>query len=1049
MLSRPSDVTEDGEIDGIVGLATAVASSSHGTSILKSDERPFLAMPKSFSLPLLPQEDGNASVSLRQSKSDSGLRESTMQGLMRSIRPSQATASTATSDDLPTTSLENISPPIIPTFHIREATNDRILLPTVDKSVVQPKAMSSEDSLHLQKMAISQQLRSMSQLSDVAEDELHSASTDPWIFHRRERSDVGGISRSGRHRRHPSSSGMDSTTVPSAWGRVRSPMPDAASSIYSRPTSAGGSGVNHNGDTPDQELHVPTVDLHALFSDWPLKTLASVKSNGTMSEDTQRRAGGSERQNKPLPPTPSDSRKDSGSASFVTAANDAEPASIRWLSPPQRPGSTRSDDASILTKTSKHSKFLERFSPPKKSVKKRRSIFKFLRPGSRKQQDRSISTPTLTAPSPKIPASYDGQSEDPALLTIQYELDERPTHTRRAASMNNLLAAPNTDGPSQPQIARSLLERRPTLADYERHLSVIGDDRRRPSAINLERAQEVQADDHRESVGIRRRISRARPLKDDASPLMAQALEKHQQEKALFRSASKQRESLNSSVRTAPIFTSSPFGSLAPMPDDASELFLDAVDKGKAPATIQRSRSSTYLLPPGPSHGALGQASNVPQSASLRSNAGRALGSDLPLTKKRIGTSLESWSRYPSHTRAERCGSAGRPDDVITRDFAVDINHSEIQETDETEATSPNSKRTERSKRSKRSLPKSRSMTFSSIVRYYANLFSSSSVGQNRRTSVAIGGRLEYPELELLPPQLAAEPLAQSSNRHSGALHHFKEHAKEDADKIKHFVEEEEMKVEDYIREEEDKFETFVRREEDKLEGFVKKEEGKLKEYVRTEEDKFKQHWHHQPGGHGRESPFREISLFEVPRGRSQEAKARRDTLSIAPNDDIEEESPIVVGDSASGAGLRFDGASITSTLDERKPSSKAELWSEVYRECLPRPSLAAQDEVNQPVTPGVSMPPRELRPAKARSPEQTGSTATVRRFPSVTVIDDRKGHFRSISLISVKTGSSGGYDQTNTHELLELVQARERRKRDKVAKGVEAHRLSSLRAVS
>jgi hypothetical protein len=37
-----------------------------------------------------------------------------------------------------------------------------------------------------------------------------------------------------------------------------------------------------------------------------------------------------------------------------------------------------------------------------------------------------------------------------------------------------------------------------------------------------------------------------------------------------------------------------------------------------------------------------------------------------------------------------------------------------------------------------------------------------------------------------------------------------------------------------------------------------------------------------------------------------------------------------------------------------------------------------------------------------------SSSTATIRRYPSVTVIDDRKGHWRSVSFISVQSGKSG-----------------------------------------
>lgn len=71
-------------------------------------------------------------------------------------------------------------------------------------------------------------------------------------------------------------------------------------------------------------------------------------------------------------------------------------------------------------------------SPPKKTVRKRRSIFRFLRPGSRRQQFRSMSSPMLlTRPSTSRSGMYDGPADERDrrdTLTVQYELTENPIH---------------------------------------------------------------------------------------------------------------------------------------------------------------------------------------------------------------------------------------------------------------------------------------------------------------------------------------------------------------------------------------------------------------------------------------------------------------------------------------------------------------------------------------------------------------------------------------------------------------------------------------------
>lgn len=114
-------------------------------------------------------------------------------------------------------------------------------------------------------------------------------------------------------------------------------------------------------------------------------------------------------------------------------------------------------------------------------------------------------------------------------------------------------------------------------------------------------------------------------------------------------------------------------------------------------------------------------------------------------------TSRSSWGRYPSHTRAERSSSpAGEADNVLARDFAP---ASEV-------TLEPGGKTVPKSKRGFSMLgkKKSRSMTFGkAVMKTFSRLYKSHSTDfrpsmGNHRTSVHIGGVLEYPELEVLAP---------------------------------------------------------------------------------------------------------------------------------------------------------------------------------------------------------------------------------------------------------------------------------------------------------
>jgi hypothetical protein len=169
----------------------------------------------------------------------------------------------------------------------------------------------------------------------------------------------------------------------------------------------------------------------------------------------------------------------------------------------------------------------------------------------------------------------------------------------------------------------------------------------------------------------------------------------------------------------------------------------------------------------------------------------------------------------------------------------------------------------------------------------------------------------------------------------------------------------------------------------------------------------------------------------------------------IGPTDNVEGPSYAAQADGQLDIGMALDGTQyVMMTEKATKSTSKADLWSGVYKECILETATAKVHPVTdserssvEPGTASTTMAPPTLKPVKPRSPEQPKQldpTATIRRFPSVTVIDDCKGHFRSVSLISVKTNRSTKFERSSTHDLLELIQAREREERDRLLKSVK-----------
>ncbi|OAL48520.1 hypothetical protein IQ07DRAFT_77570 [Pyrenochaeta sp. DS3sAY3a] len=126
-----------------------------------------------------------------------------------------------------------------------------------------------------------------------------------------------------------------------------------------------------------------------------------------------------------------------------------------------------------------------------------------------------------------------------------------------------------------------------------------------------------------------------------------------------------------------------------------------------------------------------------------------------------------AWGSYPSHTRRDRAFSAGKIDHVDTRDFALesaiefasghDFGTDSVDPIDRLPSKPRVPGEKKRKKLSSGRMVKSNSMTFGrSIWKNYTKKFKNQSTeyrrhGQGHRSSIASGGILEFPELELLP----------------------------------------------------------------------------------------------------------------------------------------------------------------------------------------------------------------------------------------------------------------------------------------------------------
>ncbi|XP_014560832.1 hypothetical protein COCVIDRAFT_88097 [Bipolaris victoriae FI3] len=148
-----------------------------------------------------------------------------------------------------------------------------------------------------------------------------------------------------------------------------------------------------------------------------------------------------------------------------------------------------------------------------------------------------------------------------------------------------------------------------------------------------------------------------------------------------------------------------------------------------------------------------------------------------------------AWGRYPSHTREERTGSAGKVDDVQPRDFALEVAIKSTAPIDDEDLVDPTQRRPstpllpgEKKKKKKLGsmrMARSSSMTFGkALMRNYSKMFKSQSTefrrhGRGHRSSIASGGILEHPELELLPEVWAGDFVEENNSGARGDREEF------------------------------------------------------------------------------------------------------------------------------------------------------------------------------------------------------------------------------------------------------------------------------------
>jgi hypothetical protein len=836
--------------------------------------------------------------------------------------------------------------------------------------------MSTKDSinsLHLYDMHISQHLRTRSQVSEA------SSASEPDRQNRVTHASLNSIVLSSMELgrcKSISSSGFAGSAGPSTWETV---IEDGSSSIYSRRPSTAldsplASPMEHVSDSSGET-----------FQAYPATSKASRLANHG-NETTPRQA------ERVVSASTGISFVASGSVSHSDLKDSASMTGSAYTStwPGHNTTSSlpKSDSSGSLGKLSKFKEDLKDASTDAKPGKKRRSVLRILFPRLTWSKLRSASTPLLGGriQSP-LAQTYDGTGDSQDLLSVPQSFSKPHGGQRAVSFTGGADARPATAGSTGSLVVTPSLQSRQSLINYERSLSIVGDNRRRKSMFGEPKSHVHEIEDQDDYP--ERTIHRANPLqspgrKGTEETLMEKALLQHQAEKAAFLRPSNQKLEIAPSPLYEPVFTSS-FGFQSTSEARLATAMLEDLDPLEAdePPASRRSRSMH----------------------DLRSSQGTVAGPSLFRKKKRStiwtmnttttkGTRSHframapphSWSRYPSHTRERRCGPAGRRDGIICRDFAHDQETHNVQQTASLNEMTDSPKSWPRLANSKRRnwIVKSRSMTFGTVLRYYSDLLTSSAA-RNRRSSTATGGRLEHPELEILSPVLPIHSTTPQQVRTENQLARL--------------VEEEDHHV--------------------RVKGLSFLD---LDPQESSPDEDRSSSPRHPPVDRPHDGT-RSVHSQEATEFVSEDSVENKPGLAGSV-DGIIEARPAEPDRALSARRLsRMYQAYVRlpASLDDTEVERSGATDDSTH---IPDESTAAEpSDVDVKVsTTGLLAIPSD----KQRLP----SSSITRHFPSVTVIDDRKGHWRSVSLLSVDSGKSV---RKSTRDLLEVVRATETQQLEKL----------------
>ncbi|KAG9670523.1 hypothetical protein KCU95_g17960, partial [Aureobasidium melanogenum] len=441
----------------------------------------------------------------------------------------------------------------------------------------------STASLHLHDMQISQHLRTRSQVSEA------SSASEPDRQNRHTHASLNSIVLSfmGPERcKSISSSGFAASVRPSTWEKL---LEDESSSIYSR--------------RPSTALEAPIVPAKERASDLSHETVQwkSVapdvsKLNKQGNENTACQA------ERVVPVSTGISFIASVSASHTDPRESVSVSSSAcisaWPDHNTMCSLPKSDSSGSLGKLSKFKEDLNNASTVPKSTKKRRSVLHLLFPRLTRSKLRSTSTPLLGGRTLSfLNQTYDGTGDAQDFLSVPSS--SKPQGPQRAASFtDNAELRPASSHSISSSAATPSLQSRQSLVNYERSLSVVGDNRRRKSTLGKPKIEVDPGEDQGDYP--ERTIRRASPLlspsrKGTEEALMEKALLQHQAEKAALLRPSNQKIETAPTPRHIPVFTS-PFGfqstSEARLATATLEE-LDPLEAEESPA-VRRGQSLSY-----------------------------------------------------------------------------------------------------------------------------------------------------------------------------------------------------------------------------------------------------------------------------------------------------------------------------------------------------------------------------------------------------------------------------------------------------------------------